>query len=83
MNWLPIALLCAAMTALSGVPAVRADDQPAQSNGETATQPPAIHCEGQNCLPATENPVLDCKGPDCTPAPPSNQTPAPEIQKVK
>ena len=83
MNLLRTALLCAAMTGLAGLQSVRADDQPAQSNGEAAQQQPAIHCEGQNCLPPAEDPVLDCKGPDCTPAPPTDQTPSPEIKKVK
>ena len=84
MNLLRIVLLCAAVTCLAGAPAVRADDQPAQPNGQATMQPPpAVHCEGQNCLPQAEDPVLDCKGADCTPAPPANQTPAPEIQKVK
>jgi len=72
------------MIGLAGVPAARADDQPAQPNAATTAQPlPAIHCEGQNCLPPAQDPVLDCKGADCTPAPPTDQTPAPEIQKVK
>ncbi|SFP98598.1 hypothetical protein SAMN03159463_05319 [Mesorhizobium sp. NFR06] len=84
MNLLRIALLCSAMTGLAGVQAVHADDQPAQANGQATTkQPPAIHCEGQNCLPPAEDPVLDCKGPDCTPAPATDQTPAPQVQKVK
>lgn len=83
MNLLRTALLCAAMTGLAGLQPVRADDQPAQPNGEAAQQQPAIHCEGQNCLPQAEDPVLDCKGPDCTPAPPTDQTPSPEIKKVK
>ncbi|MGX8013724.1 hypothetical protein ACVDG8_034535 [Mesorhizobium sp. ORM8.1] len=84
MNLLRTALLCAALTSLAGAPAVRADDQTAQPTGQTTTQkPPAIHCEGQNCLPPADDPVLDCKGADCTPAPPADQTPAPEIQKVK
>ena len=84
MNLLRIAFLCAAIVGLTGVPAVRAEDQPAQPNGQAATeQTPAIHCEGQNCLPPAKDPVLDCKGQDCTPAPATDQTPAPEIQKVK
>jgi len=84
MNLPRIALLGAIVTCLADTPAVRADDQPAQPNAQTTTdQPPAIHCEGQNCLPPAEDPVLDCKGADCTPAPPTDQTPAPEIQKVK
>jgi len=84
MTLLRSALLCAAITGLAGASAVRADDQPAQPNAQATTQqPPAIHCEGQNCLPPAEDPVLDCKGADCTPTPPTGQTPAPEIQKVK
>ncbi|MEZ2332948.1 hypothetical protein AB6802_24765 [Mesorhizobium sp. RCC_202] len=84
MNLLRIALLGATVTCLAGAPAVRADDQPAQPSAQTTTQqPPVIHCEGQNCLPPADDPVLDCKGADCTPAPPADQTPAPEIQKVK
>ncbi|MDX8523780.1 hypothetical protein RFM68_04600 [Mesorhizobium sp. MSK_1335] len=83
MNLLRTALLCAAITGLAGLQPVRAEDQPAQSNGDATQQQPAIHCEGQNCLPPAEDHVLDCKGPDCTPAPPADQTPAPEIKKVK
>ena len=84
MNLLRSAFLCAAVIGLAGASAARADDQPAQSNGQATTQPsPAIHCEGENCLPPADDPVLDCKGADCTPAPPADQTPAPEIQKVK
>lgn len=84
MNLLRIALPCAAMIGLAGASPVRADDQPVQPNSQPATEPsPAIHCEGQNCLPPAEDPVLDCKGPDCTPAPATDQTPPPEIQKVK
>jgi hypothetical protein len=72
------------LTCLAGAQPVRADDQPAQPTGQaTMQQPPAIHCEGQNCLPPAEDPVLDCKGADCTPTPPTDQTPTPEIQKVK
>ena len=82
MTLIRIALLCAAPTGLA--PAVRAEDQPAQPKAQAATQAsPAIHCEGQNCLPPAKDPVLDCKGQDCTPAPATDQTPAPEIQKVK
>lgn len=84
MTSLRIALLCATVAGLASVPVVRAEDQPAQPNGQAATGPsPAIHCEGQNCLPSAKDPVLDCKGQDCTPAPATGQTPAPEIQKVK
>jgi len=84
MNLLRIALLCATVICLAGVAAVHAEDQPTRPNAATTAQPsPAIHCEGQNCLPPAQDPVLDCKGADCTPAPPTDQTPAPEIQKVK
>ncbi len=84
MTLLRMVFLSTAMIAVTGVPAVRAEDRPAQPNGAaSAEQPPAIHCQGQNCLPPAEDPVLDCKGPDCTPAPPSDQTPSPEIKKVK
>ncbi|QKD03579.1 hypothetical protein EB235_20555 [Mesorhizobium loti R88b] len=84
MTLLRIALLCATMTCMAGVPAARAEDQPAQPNAQAAPEPaPAIHCEGQNCLPPAKDPVLDCKGQDCTPAPATDQTPAPEIQKLK
>ncbi|WP_141245281.1 hypothetical protein [Mesorhizobium sp. WSM4313] len=80
MKMLRTALLCAAMTGLAGVPLVHADDQPAQPNSQATPQPPAVHCQGQNCLPPADDPVLDCKGPDCTPAPATDQTPSPEIQ---
>lgn len=84
MQLLRTVLLCATMIGLAGVPAVRAEDQPAQPNAQAPAQPsPAIHCEGQNCLPPAEDPVLDCKGQDCTPAPATDQTPDPEIEKVK
>lgn len=80
MNLLRSAFLCAVLIGLTGASAARADDQPAQAT----TQPSAaIHCEGENCLPPADDPVLDCKGADCTPAPPTDQTPAPEVQKVK
>jgi hypothetical protein len=81
MTLLRIALLCAAVTCLVDTRAVHADDQPAQPSGQAPTdQPPAIHCDGQNCLPPAEDPVMDCTG---APAPPTDQTPTPEIQKVK
>lgn len=80
MKMLRTALLCAAMTGLAGVPPVHADDKPAQPNSQATPQPPAVHCQGQNCLPPADDPVLDCKGPDCTPAPATDQTPSPEIQ---
>lgn len=84
MNLLRIALLGAAMTVLTGVLAARAEDQPAKPNGQATTQQlPPVHCEGQNCLPPAEDPVLDCKGQDCKPAPTTDQTPGPEIEKVK
>ncbi|UCI05262.1 hypothetical protein [Mesorhizobium sp. B1-1-8] len=83
MNLLRIALVCAAMISLAGVPAVRAEDQPAPSKGEKAPEQPPVHCKGQNCLPPAENPVQECKGPDCTPVPAPDQTPPPVIEKVK
>lgn len=84
MNLLRIAFLCAVLIGLASSPAVLADNETVQPNGQGATEPsPAIHCEGQNCLPPAEDPVLECKGADCSPAPPADQTPAPEIEKVK
>lgn len=83
MNLAPITLLCAAMTALAGLLPVRAEDQPAQSNGDAAQEQPAVHCEGQNCLPPKDNPVQECKGQDCTPAPATDKPPAPVIEQVK
>ncbi|MDX8532544.1 hypothetical protein RFM41_28955 [Mesorhizobium sp. VK25A] len=84
MNLLRTAFLCAAMTGLAGAQPVRAEDQPAQSNGDAAQQQqPVIHCEGQNCLPPQDDPALECKGQDCTPAPATDQPAGPEIKKVK
>lgn len=81
MNLLRTALLCAAMTGLAGLKPVRAEDQPVQSNGDAAQ--PAVHCEGQNCLPPKDDPALQCKGQDCTPAPATDQPTGPAIKKVK
>ncbi|WP_292495878.1 hypothetical protein [Mesorhizobium sp.] len=81
MNLLWTALLCAAMTCPAGLQPVRAEDQPTQPNGDAAQ--PAIHCKGQNCLPAKDDPALECKGQDCTPAPATDQPAGPEIKKVK
>jgi|GEM_PF-2605157 len=84
MNWLRTMFLSTAITVMAGAPAIRAEDRPAQPNGQATTaRPPAIHCEGQNCLSPAEDPVLDCKGADCTPAPPSDQMPSPQMKKVK
>ena len=83
MNLLRSVFLCAAMIGLAGASVVRAEDQPAQPNGDTAQQQPAIHCEGQNCLPPEDDPALECKGQDCTPAPATDQPAGPEIKKVK
>ncbi|WP_217568596.1 hypothetical protein [Mesorhizobium sp. GbtcB19] len=83
MNLLRTALLCAAMTGLAGFHPARAEDQPAQSNDGAAQQQPAIHCEGQNCLPPQDDPALECKGQDCTPAPATDQPAGPVIEKVK
>ena len=82
MNLLRTALLCVAMTGLAGLQPARAEDQPAQSNGDAAQQP-AVHCEGQNCLPPQDDPGLECKGQDCTPTPATDQPAGPEIKKVK
>jgi hypothetical protein len=83
MNLLKTSLLCTAIVGLVGLSAVHAEDKPAPPNGELAPLQPPIHCEGQNCLPPAEDPVLDCKGQDCKPAPATDQTPGPEIEKVK
>ncbi|MBZ9987110.1 hypothetical protein LB572_08370 [Mesorhizobium sp. BH1-1-5] len=83
MNVLRTALLCVAMTGLAGMQPARAEDQPAQSNGDAAQQQPAVHCEGQNCLPPKDDPALECTGQDCTPAPATDQPAGPEIKKVK
>lgn len=82
MKMLQTALLCAAMAGLAGLQPVRAEDQPVQANGD-APQQPAVHCEGQNCLPPKDDPALECKGQDCTPAPATDQPAGPEIKKVK
>ncbi|RWE72035.1 MAG: hypothetical protein EOS63_31250 [Mesorhizobium sp.] len=83
MNLLRTVLLCAALTGLTGLQPVRAEDQPAQSNGDAAQHLPPVHCEGQNCLPPRNDPALECKGQDCTPAPATDQPSGPEIKKVK
>ncbi|WP_156913490.1 hypothetical protein [Mesorhizobium sp. WSM3224] len=84
MNLLRTVLFCAAMTGLAGLQPVRAEDKPAQPNGDAAQkQLPAIHCEGQNCLPPKNDPALECKGQDCTPAPATDQPSGPVIEKAK
>lgn len=83
MNLLRTALLCAAMNSLVGAQPIHAEDQPAQPNGGATQQQPAVHCEGQNCLPPKDDPALECKGQDCTPAPAADQPAGPEIKKVK
>ena len=84
MNLVRTALLCVAATCLSGLQPGLAEDQPAQSNGNaTQQQQPAVHCEGQNCLPPQDDPALECKGQDCTPTPATDQPAGPEIKKVK
>lgn len=83
MHLLRMALLCAAIVGLAGPLAVSAEEQPAPPNGQAVPEQPAVHCEGQNCLPPAEDPVLECKGQDCAPAPATDQTPAPEIEQVK
>ncbi|RVD61851.1 hypothetical protein EN828_17390 [Mesorhizobium sp. M2D.F.Ca.ET.185.01.1.1] len=83
MNLLRTALLCGAMTGLVGLQPVRAEDQPAQPNEPATQQRPAIHCQGQNCLPPKDDPALECKGQDCTPAPATDQPAGPVIEKVK
>lgn len=83
MNLARITLLCMAMISLAGLQVVRAEDQPASQSGEAAQEQPAVHCEGQNCLPPKDNPVQECKGQDCTPAPATDKPPAPVIEQVK
>lgn len=53
------------------VPPVYVDPEREAQDG--APERPAIHCQGQNCLPPDDNPVLECEGQDCTPAPAPDQ----------
>jgi hypothetical protein len=70
-------LLCAVLAGSGGLPVLAAaEDQPVPSvyvapenEGQGETERPAVHCEGQNCLPPEDNPVQECEGQDCTPAP--------------
>jgi hypothetical protein len=78
MKLLGIALLCTGMISVA-MPAVRAEDQLVPPNHEEAPAP-AVHCEGQNCLPPADDPVEECKGQDCTPAPLVD--PGPQIEQV-
>ncbi|BCH14985.1 hypothetical protein MesoLjLa_18360 [Mesorhizobium sp. L-2-11] len=68
MKLLRIALLCTGTISVA-MPAVRAEDQLVPPNHVEPPQP-AVHCEGQNCLPPADDPVEECKGQNCSPAPP-------------
>lgn len=76
MKWHQRLALCAALT-LSWPLAAAAEDNgpvppvyvPDHDTDDDVPEQPAVHCQGQNCLPPEENPVLECEGPDCDPEP--------------
>lgn len=82
--------LMAATLILSAHRAAIAEEQPVPpvyvgpqfgEGGETSSEPPAFHCEGQNCLQQEqENPAQECEGQDCDPIPLEQDGPL--IEKV-
>lgn len=79
MHSVRVAILCAALLgpALHQI-AAAAEDQPVppvyvdpedQAEDEALPEQPAVHCEGQNCLPPEDNPAQECEGQNCAPAP--------------
>ena len=78
MQWLRLVLLCTAIGSGLQTVVAAAEDQPVppvyvgpENEAEEQGEPwrPAVHCEGQNCLPPQDNPVQECEGGDCAPAP--------------
>ncbi len=78
MQFIRAALLCAVILAPAAawaedVPPVFVDpNQPACEGENCPPEQPAVHCEGQNCLPPADNPVEECEGQDCELAAPDD-----------